>query len=518
MAQQIEENKDKAIHLDEKIDALIEWNKKYPRVEVGKISSTKYLRQYASSEEEYENLKKGYKQVREYYNYIRNIRNQRGLSTERFEKLRNGNIRGVFGESDLTLGLARKYRIRPDKINYLISKYRSIEEFLKVNREGNIDEEDISYLRDNITDIIDISNTKNPGFNMLYRLIEQRENIEPMNRTLQLVDFEELKEYLRVCLTQRELEVIINVFGLEDGKCRTLSEIGKEGNCTRQSILEIKTRAIEKLRQTMVAKKISKFGRYCLDEDKRKLIEDIVYNSNAIFIPDEEFKDEPYDISTHKYRKIIGKETVNMPESISSIQLSVRSHNALMRAGIDTIQKLIEASDSMISNIRNLGPKGCEEIFSKKDELKNRYGEKRKENKTPIDVLNMKGAIYNILMRLGIDTVEKLVKLDEKTLLNYKNIGPKKLKDILEIKETGILFLENDKLNTYTTNNVTNECQIEENGKTELESLKERKERLLGEKYQIEQQLGEAKDLLVSYEGMHDGLVGKDNPNFDENR
>lgn len=496
--------------LDKKVEALIEWSKKYPKVEMGTYGTTKYLKQYASSEAEYESLKEQYKKMREYYNYLSKLKKEKRLPADRLEKLRNGNVRGEFGESDFTLELAKKYRISPSKINYLVGKYGNMEQFLKANQEGCIDEETISYLRENLTDIIDISHNTNPGFYSLYKFIEQRENIDPKSRTLEIVDFEELKQYIGVCLTQRESQVINKFFGLQESKSMTLADIARGENCTRQAILVIKERAIEKLRQAMVTKKISKFGKYCLDENRRQKIEDVIYNSNAIFIPDEEYKNEPCDISTPKYRKIIGNVTIGPTESISAIELSVRTYNALIRVGIDTVQKLMEASDSMLLNVRNLGPKALEEVLAKKSELINKYGYKKVVQNTPLEELRRIDGTYNILMRMGIDTVEKLVELDEQTLLNYKNIGPKKTSNILEMKEQAIIFLRNKKMGVCTLNNYANAYQEEASGKTELGQLRERKSQLSGEQEGLKHQLEQAKSLLDSYEAIRGDVTPKE--------
>ncbi|MBO4791538.1 MAG: sigma-70 family RNA polymerase sigma factor, partial [Clostridia bacterium] len=49
-------------------------------------------------------------------------------------------------------------------------------------------------------------------------------------------------------LTLREEHVIKLRFGLYDGRCRTLEEVGKEFNITRERIRQIEAKALRKLR------------------------------------------------------------------------------------------------------------------------------------------------------------------------------------------------------------------------------------------------------------------------------
>lgn len=49
-------------------------------------------------------------------------------------------------------------------------------------------------------------------------------------------------------LTPREAKVLKLRFGLEDGKSRTLEEVGKEFMVTRERIRQIEAKALRKLR------------------------------------------------------------------------------------------------------------------------------------------------------------------------------------------------------------------------------------------------------------------------------
>lgn len=57
-------------------------------------------------------------------------------------------------------------------------------------------------------------------------------------------------------LTEREQRVLILRFGLEDGKSRTLEEVGQEFNVTRERIRQIESKALRKLRHPSRSKKL----------------------------------------------------------------------------------------------------------------------------------------------------------------------------------------------------------------------------------------------------------------------
>ena len=103
--------------------------------------------------------------------------------------------------------------------------------------ETPIGEEDDSNLGDFVAD----NNTVTPEANI--ESVMLREHIDVL--------LEDLKE--------REKEVIILRFGLRDGHPRTLEEVGKEFNVTRERIRQIEAKALRKLRNPVRSTKIKDF-------------------------------------------------------------------------------------------------------------------------------------------------------------------------------------------------------------------------------------------------------------------
>ncbi len=55
--------------------------------------------------------------------------------------------------------------------------------------------------------------------------------------------------------------------------------------------------------------------------------------------------------------------------TIEELDLSVRSFNCLKRAGINTVEDLINKSEDEMMKVRNLGKKSLEEVIAKLDSL-----------------------------------------------------------------------------------------------------------------------------------------------------
>ena len=103
-----------------------------------------------------------------------------------------------------------------------------------VSLETPIGEEDDSHLGDFIQD----DDSPAPQDAAAYTLL--REQLEEVMKTL----------------TPREAKVLKLRFGLEDGKARTLEEVGREFDVTRERIRQIEAKALRKLRHPSRSKKL----------------------------------------------------------------------------------------------------------------------------------------------------------------------------------------------------------------------------------------------------------------------
>ena len=60
-------------------------------------------------------------------------------------------------------------------------------------------------------------------------------------------------------LTERERKVLQLRFGLDDGRSRTLEEVGKEFHVTRERIRQIEAKALRKLRHPSRSRKLKDY-------------------------------------------------------------------------------------------------------------------------------------------------------------------------------------------------------------------------------------------------------------------
>ncbi len=141
----------------------------------------------------------------------------------------------------LTLELGYEPSI-PELAKALDMTEEKVMEIMQIAREPAsletpIGEEDDSNLGDFVAD----SNVVTPEQNV--ESVMLREQIDTL--------LEDLKE--------RERQVIVLRFGLEDGHPHTLEEVGKEFNVTRERIRQIEAKALRKLRNPVRSKRIKDF-------------------------------------------------------------------------------------------------------------------------------------------------------------------------------------------------------------------------------------------------------------------
>ncbi|MBB5183196.1 RNA polymerase sigma factor RpoD [Catenisphaera adipataccumulans] len=123
--------------------------------------------------------------------------------------------------------------------NITADKVREIQKIAldPVSLETPIGEEDDSHLGD---------------------FIEDKETLSPDDYTNNQLLKDEINNVLQG-LTEREEKVLRLRFGLEDGRTRTLEEVGKEFNVTRERIRQIEAKAIRKLKKPNRSKRLKDF-------------------------------------------------------------------------------------------------------------------------------------------------------------------------------------------------------------------------------------------------------------------
>jgi len=126
-----------------------------------------------------------------------------------------------------------------EEMNIPVEKVRDILKIAQepISLETPIGEEEDSHLGDFIPD----EDASEPAEAASYTLLK-----------------EQLQEVLST-LTPREEKVLKLRFGLEDGRTRTLEEVGREFNVTRERIRQIEAKALRKLRHPSRSKRLKDF-------------------------------------------------------------------------------------------------------------------------------------------------------------------------------------------------------------------------------------------------------------------
>ena len=88
----------------------------------------------------------------------------------------------------------------------------------------------------------------------LMDFIRDEDALAPDDAALKTITNEDIDAVLRT-LSQREEQVIRLRFGLKDGRCHTLEEVGTEFNVTRERIRQIEAKALRKLRHPVRSNK-----------------------------------------------------------------------------------------------------------------------------------------------------------------------------------------------------------------------------------------------------------------------
>ncbi len=137
-----------------------------------------------------------------------------------------------FGREPTTAELAEKMQVTEDRVMEIMKIAQD-----PVSLETPIGEEEDSHLGDFIED----EKTTTPSDSVATNMLKEQ--------LLRVLD----------TLTPREEKVLRLRYGLDDGKSRTLEEVGKEFNVTRERIRQIEAKALRKLRHPSRSKKLKDF-------------------------------------------------------------------------------------------------------------------------------------------------------------------------------------------------------------------------------------------------------------------
>lgn len=354
------------------INELANWVQKHPTLTFGK----------KVKEEEFKNdpnLKDTYEKKKKIYGFLRKEKAKNNMSDEQIKRCKEANIGGVFGYSEKIELIAKTWGFSKELVLEILAKYKSIEGFYVayVNGEINMSYDDEFYVRKNVfLTVYDIEKNNNRNYNLLASALDTPKS----KKELIYYSKSKLEELINSgnVLTEREMKVLKLRFGLEDGKTRTLEDVGKEFDVYRERIRQIEAKALRKLRKY----KNKVYIELNLDELKPEEKQEVLKANKKLSILDTpiEEKEKSNEIikkyiekQTKKIEKEVEKEVFSF-ESIpvrdfiynNEANMSSRLFNCLRRSKFisGTIEDILDCNIIEIRKIRNLGRKLEEELLN----------------------------------------------------------------------------------------------------------------------------------------------------------
>jgi len=137
-----------------------------------------------------------------------------------------------YGREPTSEEIGRAMEISPGKVREIVKVSQ-----MPISLESPMGEEEDSHLGD---------------------FIEDRNALPPVDAATRQLLKEQIEDVLST-LTPREQRVLQLRFGLEDGRSRTLEEVGKEFNVTRERIRQIEAKVLRKLRHPSRSRKLKDY-------------------------------------------------------------------------------------------------------------------------------------------------------------------------------------------------------------------------------------------------------------------
>lgn len=506
--------------IDERIDALIEWNKQYPVMRLDKDSplyadwyllkeDERLLRIYdegkLTDDERYDrikNISKRFEKLQNYYQYIKQRKNQGKLTEEQISRCKEGNVRGVFGYPERTEKLARDYNCDIDGLDNILSVYGSIENFLV---QENLGWRDFKFFEVNLNNDAGIER-------LLYNVIGYDRLI--YNRDVIL-------EQLNTILPENQRKALTDYYGINEEKKKSSKDIAEEMGVSSATVNNYTNKAIKTLRRQHKDFDLTHIPNFnnINEEDRRKIVEALgnyafgkpnTYNiENLNELLDICKTIEKYGTTSISHEE---KEKIDIEAQVKDLQqqievssipieqldLTPRSYNGLVRARIETVQDIIDKDKEYgLEIIRNLGKKSISEI-REKIEI---YKEIQENDSTEIEDLQDEA-----------ETTDNKGKQTEQSRVKRALDAKEEYEKIIAEKE------QNDEGRISDSSTPQEEAKRieDEEKKSELELLREKRDKLLEKQRRIQEKITQAKELSASYDRLNGNLQENEVPNLSD--
>lgn len=149
-------------------------------------------------------------------------------------------------------------------------------------------------------------------------------------------------------------------------------------------------------------------------------------------------------VAARQLKELSEKHRTEIP--IEQLELSVKAYNALKRAGIHTIEKLIALHPAYFASLQGLFVEQRQEIISalrlrgyevtdlEKWERLPRVAVKDAE-RVPLESLDFSVRVYNALKRRGVHSLKDLLDMDAATFMSVRHLGREGRREVISTLE-----------------------------------------------------------------------------------
>ena len=456
--------KEEKVSLEEKIESLVEWRKKYPRATIVPGVSRDVFESYAETEEKQNQLFEEYEKMREYYKYITIRKSQGKLNEEQIERCREGKIGGVFGRDTKTAELIKKYDLREKEVDFITAHYGNIDEFRKCYIDA-VSNQDFSRLRygsiENLISEFDLNSpdwvsreSKNNRLGDIINDLPGRRNTFVKREELEKKVIETIKEK---GYSEQEQEILFMWYGINGMEKADEKKIAEKTGKYPARIYRIVEKSMKEFKTPEFLEQLdSENITFDIDLDLQKEIIEEYFKKFDIFVPREPISmDEDVKakldtmlldgVEETKKRKEQENNQIAIVESMikdatnSELINLEKKKEILLSIGDIPKEKRAEFRGLLDRRIRD-----ANRLATILDGVEGEESSKRLGIlEMPVEELNLSAHSFNCLKRAGIDKVIDLVGKSEEEVKKIRNLGRSSYNEVIEeLQSLGIEMVD----------------------------------------------------------------------------
>ena len=429
------------------------------------------------------------------YDYVRARRSRGKLSLSIEKRLENIKLGGVFGFLESDKELLKQGKISEQGLIQIYEEFNSMEEFKNAYVQYLVD---MANLRKNEDEMIKsrkenelhrIKAELQEKHQKIIRLKQQKvinmQNFYNINVPYEYIDlyqgvfgylddgfiFDEnarkLLDKIINRLPEKYMELLKSRYGIER---KTLNEIAIEKKVCTQYISSENGTGVRKMRVEAFRQNLSKSKNIAGEEFIREYFKyvDVFSHNDNNHLP-EEIVQKLSESYRKRVKKLDPKE-INKNTSIFLLDLSKEASDCLEKAGIVSVEDVINIDERKIEDLKQIDSNAIGEILSMVQKLKEILEENQKSENMRIEELNFSMRTYNALKRNGINTVQELIDTPAEKISTIPNIGGMCLNEINAVlRKKGLKFKDKNNVPDKNTqleiqNKKADEIKLEEVG------------------------------------------------------